>query len=152
MNSQKSRKISLKLKKLTAKSVRELTDTSYKQINSWDNKSILPMKNRGKSFWRRFSGVDIIKLLIMRKMINLGIPISKLRPFYKWINKPKAIDYLVEKAFYGLNVYLYSDLKDNFGFYSDTELKDIISMNKESVVILIPLTKIVTDIVNRLSK
>jgi len=135
---------------VSAKDVKKTAGLSYRQIHTWDSKKALPKSSSRRAGWRKFTGEDIIRLTILSRLTETGIPIGQLGKLASWIKKPTAIEYLLQQLYYGLNMFLYTDLKNNFGFYSESDLNDLIFLDIEHPVIVIPLNKIISNILEKL--
>jgi len=143
----------LKAKVTTAKTVKEVADISYRQLNDWDSKKVLPKKKGGDGTWRKFTGADIIRLAIISKLVKFGIPIQRQKKLIQWLNKPESISWLITKITYGFNMFLVTDFEGNFGFDSDDEAYDFVFLIGEDIdhpSVILPLNKIVGDISRRL--
>lgn len=104
---------------VVAKEVKEITGLSYKQIKEWDKKDLLPYRERGKDEirqWRRFSGVDVLKLGILKELRDAGIPPADLYQLVMWLkDKEKEIlKEVMEELAQGSEVFLSTNLKDRF--------------------------------------
>ena len=64
--------------------------------------------------------------MICAKILRQGFQRESLKKLAAWLSKPGALDYALMKVSLGFNVFLYSDLQENFGFYSDIELLDFL--------------------------
>jgi hypothetical protein len=69
--------------------------------------------------------------LVIRRLSELGIALPALKKLAKWISKPGAVDFVVQNMTLGLNMFLYTDLRENFGFYSDIDLLDFLRIGSE---------------------
>lgn len=155
MQATKQDPISSKLesKESTAKVAREVADVSYRQINDWDSKNVLPKKERDKDSWRRFSGVDIIRLTIISKLVELGIPIQRQKKLIEWMNKPEAMSWLVKKISWGFSMFLVTDLEGNIGFDDESEAYDFVFLIGDEVdhpTVVLPLNKLIGDVAKKL--
>jgi len=142
-------------KEFSAKNVKETAGISYRQIHTWDSKKALPKSSGGKSTWRKFTVGDVIKLTIISRLVDLGIPISRLKKLIAWMNRlqPDAIDWLISQMSYGFNMFLRTNLEDSFGFDTESEAYEIVLLigdktNKPTIVL--PLNKIVNDVLEKL--
>jgi len=153
----KNIKSNKKLNKMevSAKEAKGMAGISYRQIHTWDSKKILPKRSGEKSSWRKFTGKDIIKLTIISKLVDLGIPIGKLKKLMSWMNRPEpdAIEWLIRQMSYGFNVFLCTNLEDSFGFDTEGEAYEIVLLigdktNKPTIVL--PLNKIANDVFEKM--
>lgn len=149
------KKEQLNKKEFSAKDVKETAGISYRQIHTWDSKKALPKSSGGKSTWRKFTVRDVIKLTIISRLVDLGIPISRLKKLIAWMNRPQpdAVNWLISQMGYGFNMFLCTNLEDSFGFDTESEVYEIVLLigdktNKPTIVL--PLNKIVNDVLEKL--
>jgi hypothetical protein len=117
---------------LRAEHVRSATGLSYRQLNDWDAKGVLPGNRQDKTSWRRFSFKELFALLICSEIRKrFGVPLESLR----WVQSfmlqegPNHYQAAVELiAHYGFSVWLLTDLKGTFVMDSDLELEDMFSL------------------------
>ncbi len=149
---------------LTAKEVKKISGLSYRQINDWDKKGILPVQEREKSDawrWRRFSGFNTIQLCILAKLRKTGLPVIDLRELHFWMKDAERTmsEYIKDHIASGNKVFLSTNLKDRFFFNSDRD-KDISEMillayNEHGgmgIVLQININDIVNDILKTLNQ
>ncbi len=61
-----------------------IDNLTYKKINDWDNKEILSgTRLNAKAGWRKFSIIDILKLLIISDLRKLGFNLTKINNLLK---------------------------------------------------------------------
>ena len=149
---------------LTAKEIKEISGLSYRQINDWDKKGILPAQERESSNawqWRRFTGSNTIQLSVLAKLRKTGLPVIDLKELHKWMKdgESSTSEYIKEQIAHGHTVFLSTNLKDRFFFNSDGE-KDISEMmllayNEHGgmgIVLQISINDIVNDILKTLNQ
>lgn len=119
----------LEEKVLRASDVKEGVGLSYRQLNDWDSKGVLPSDRKEKGSWRKFTGREAFVLLICKEIRDkFGVPLEKLGyikscMLEKEANHLKfAIDYIVNL---GVNIYLLTDLKETFIMHTDLEIEDL---------------------------
>ena len=66
--------------RFSASDVREVADLSYRQLDDWDEKGVLPSSREGYSGWRKFNLREIFVLLVCAEMRKrFGVPIESLK-------------------------------------------------------------------------
>lgn len=149
---------------LTAKEIKEVSGLSYRQINDWDKKGILPAQEREASNawrWRRFTGANAIQLSVLSKLRKAGLPVGDLKELHQWMKKEEKTmsKYIKDYISGGHKVFLSTNLKDRFFFNSDKD-KDINEMillayNEHGgmgIVLQININDIVNDILKTLNQ
>lgn len=111
---------------VVAKEVKEITGLSYKQIKEWDKKELLPYRERGKDEarqWRRFSGVDVLKLCILKELRDAGIPPADLHQLVVWLKdyEKEMLKEITEEIIQGSEIFLSTNLKDKFFIVPDSQ-------------------------------
>lgn len=111
---------------VVANEVKEITGLSYKQIKEWDKKELLPYRERGKDEtrqWRRFSGVDVLKISILKELRDAGIPPADLYQLVVWLkdNEKEIMQEITEKITQGSEIFLSTNLKDKFFIVPDSQ-------------------------------
>lgn len=149
---------------VVAKEVKEITGLSYKQIKEWDKKDLLPYRERGKDEtrqWRRFSGVDVLKLSILKELRDAGIPPADLYQLVMWLkDKEKEIlKEVTEKITQGSEIFLSTNLKDKFFLVPDSQkinLALFLSYNDKDadakICMRININQIVNDMLKTLNQ
>jgi len=118
---------------LRAEHVRKATGLSYRQLNDWDAKGVLPGNRQDETSWRRFSFKELFALLICSEIRKrFGVPLESLR----WVQSfmlqegPNHYQAAVELiARYGFSVWLLTDLRETFVMDSDLELEHMFNMS-----------------------
>lgn len=65
-----------------------IENLTYRKINNWDNKKILSgFRDNKEAGWRKFSIIDIVKLLIISDLRKLGFDIEKIIKILKNISR-----------------------------------------------------------------
>ena len=149
---------------LTAKEIKEISGLSYRQINDWDKKGILPAQEREESNawrWRRFTGANAIQLSVLAKLRKAGLPVIDLKELHKWMREGERTmsEYIKDHISRGFGVFLSTNLKDRFFFNSDGE-KDVSEMillayNEHGgmgIVLQVSINDIVNDILKTLNQ
>lgn len=92
--------------------------------------------------------------IIVHRLHELGIGLPMLKKAAEWMSKPGAVEFALNKVAFGFNLFLYTDLRENFGFYSDVELLDFLSIGPEtrSGKALLSINSIVLEIFDKYYK
>lgn len=115
----------------TAADVKRAAGLSYRQINEWDQKGVLPETRPGDAGWRKFSPRDIFALMVCSAIRRqFGVPVESL----KWVRAcmlQDGADHLraaAEIMSRGMAVVLLTDLKETFVMDSDLEIEDLLRL------------------------
>lgn len=141
----------IRYKKYTVKG----TDTSYRVINHWDNKGILPDGIQGdEEKWRKFSFIEIVWLEIVKELRSFGISLEDIKSIKEqvliWNEKEKTypwFEYFVIKSTYSsLDAYIAvtSSGKSGIGFSRDFEMSK--SMLGSRSALMISLKEILSEL------
>ncbi|GEM_PF-6733638 len=149
---------------LTARETKEICGLTYRQLNDWDVKGILPAQKRESTEtwrWRRFTGTNAIQLAIISKLRKTGLPFVDLKNLYSWLKEREVSmsDFVKEQMALGHKVFLSTNLKDRFYFNSDGD-KNINEMillayNEQGgmgIVLQVSVNDIVNDILKTLNQ
>jgi len=68
MSSSRKNKKSDNDRQFTAKDLKELADFTYRQLNDWDSKGLLPQNRKDKSNWRRFTPKEVFILMVCSEL------------------------------------------------------------------------------------
>jgi hypothetical protein len=116
---------------LKASDIKTGIGLSYRQLNDWDSKGIIPSNRKESSAWRRFTFREAFVLMICKEIRDaFGVPLDSLG-FIKKIMLKDGIDYfkvslsMMQK---GLYVHLLTDLKGTFILDTDLEFKDLLDI------------------------
>ena len=64
----------------------KLTGLTYRQLNEWDKRGLLPHTRVGKSGWRRVNQWQAISIRILADLHGeFGIPLARLRRLLRWL-------------------------------------------------------------------
>ena len=115
----------------TAADLKRAAGLSYRQINEWDQKGVLPETRSGDAGWRKFSPRDIFALMVCSEIRRqFGVPVESL----KWVRAfmlQEGADHLqaaAEIMSRGMAVVLLTDLKQTFVMDSDLEIEDLLHL------------------------
>ena len=115
----------------TAADLKRAAGLSYRQINEWDQKGVLPETRSDDAAWRRFSIRDIFALMVCGEIRRqFGVPVESLR----WVRSfmlQEGADHLraaIEIMCRGMVVVLMTDLKETFVMDSDLEIEDLLHL------------------------
>ncbi len=101
---------------------------SYRQLNDWDSKGILPSKRKEGTAWRRFTLREAFVLMVCKEIrASFGVPLESLS-FIKNFMLQEGVDHfnvalaMMQK---GLSVHLLTDLKETYILDTDLEFIDL---------------------------
>lgn len=106
---------------LTMKNIRQIIGINRSQLNYWDVQGLFnKRKVAGKKFWRRFSRIDLVVLMIFDKLADYGLQLSDLceNPLELYATAIKQFN-VVEQFSKGNRVYLYLNGEDVNYFFGD---------------------------------
>jgi DNA-binding transcriptional MerR regulator len=102
----------------SARDLMEVADMSYRQLNEWDQKGVLPHHRDGSRGWRRFSPNQVFTLMVCRALQKrFGTPIPLLKLVISRMNEPDAnyANWVSERVFsLGVGVWLVTDFQKTF--------------------------------------
>lgn len=89
--------------------------------------------------------------MIVRRLHEFGVDLAALKRLAQWMSKPGAIDFALQKVSLGFNMFLYTDLRSTFAFFSDIELLDFLDIGPklETVRTLLSINSIVIEILDK---
>jgi len=116
-------------KDLTASDLQKAAGLSYRQLNSWDEKGILPESREEDEAWRKFTPNDAFIVLIFKELRDqFGVPLETLKRFQSDLIK-NDINYLEQTVAFigqaGLTVCLLTDLKKTLLIDNDLEISNL---------------------------
>ena len=116
-------------KDLTASDLQKAAGLSYRQLNNWDEKGILP-ESREETGWRKFSPNEVFILLICKEIKDrFGVSLENLKTLKEYLLQDNH-NYLNETIQLitdgGLTVCLVTDLKEIFVVDNDWEISAFI--------------------------
>ncbi len=124
-----TKKRSLAGRKHTAKDVSDLAGLSYRQINDWEEKGILPSARRGEKGWRKFSAGEVFIIAVCARLRKqFGASRDQLKFIRKFMCQPGANHF---EAAVGLMrrlrlaVFLVTDFEKVFVMDSSLEVSDM---------------------------
>lgn len=90
----------------------------------------------------------VLTAVVAGRMKGLGFSLDKLKPLLEWLSKPTVPQWLLLQLGLGFNMFLYTNLRDNFGFYCDTEIADFLRAGHmlPNADILINMNSVVQEI------
>ncbi|MBN1458031.1 MAG: hypothetical protein JXA57_00750 [Armatimonadetes bacterium] len=77
---------------------------------------------RERGTQRRLTGIDWLSLCVAGRVHQLGVPIERLRPLYRWLKD--VIQYATMLVGAGFTVFLVTDMKENHAILTDTDVAD----------------------------
>ena len=130
--SEKAEDATLNEQVLRASDIRETVGLSYRQLNDWESKGVLPSKKRSKAGWRKFTPREVFVLMVCKEIRDkFGVPLEKLS-FIKSVMlvsdaniAQDAVDLMNN---FGMTIYLLTDLKETFIMDTDAEIEDLFRM------------------------
>lgn len=76
----------LQMHELTASDVEKVAGLSYRQLNDWEERGLLPTWRKSPSGWRRFTAWDVMELAILSRLRKFtGIPLGRLSKLLSWM-------------------------------------------------------------------
>ena len=130
--SEKAEDATLNEQVLRASDIRETVGLSYRQLNDWESKGVLPSKKRSKAGWRKFTPREVFVLMVCKEIRDkFGVPLEKLSFIKSVMLKSEAND--AQDAVdlmnnFGMTIYLLTDLKETFIMDTDAEIEDLFRM------------------------
>lgn len=119
-------------KVLRANDVKEGMGLSYRQLNDWESKGILPAERKDKSKWRKFTTREVFVLMVCKAIRDkFGVPLEKLGFIKSFMLQDDADHFkyaLEHMSLYGATIYLLTDLKTLFIMDTDLEIEDLFRM------------------------
>lgn len=133
---------------LLCNQLNKYTDITYRMVNDWDSRGMFDAERQTTRGWRKFSIVDVIKLSIIKKLKDEGFPLYKLKGILSWLEYNPAIEFSIKQLIEDTNCYLYTNLEDEYGIYSDEELLDFLKLKKETerISIIFPINHLIKNI------
>ena len=111
----------------TACDVYRTTGLSYRQINNWDLKGVLPNSRGTETGWRTFSYREVFAILVCSDLrTRFGVPLESLKTLQMYLMREdigflgEALERISAERF---ALYLVTDLKESFRMISDAELQ-----------------------------
>ncbi len=130
--SEKAEDATLNEQVLRASDIRETVGLSYRQLNDWESKGVLPSKKRSKAGWRKFTPREVFVLMVCKEIRDkFGVPLEKLSFIKSFMLQKEAnhFQYAVEfMCNFGMTIYLLTDLKEEFIMDTDAEIEDLFRM------------------------
>jgi DNA-binding transcriptional MerR regulator len=117
----------------TAAELKSAAGLSYRQINEWDQKGVLPETRSDDSGWRKFSIREIFAIMVCSELRRqFGVPVESLRSVRSFMLQEGA-DHLtaaIRIMCRGIAVVLMTDLKETFVMDSDLEIEDLLRLGE----------------------
>ena len=114
----------------TARDVREIAGLSYRQLNEWDRKGLLPGRDRDDRQWRRFTPRDVFILMVCSEFRKLGVPLDRIKYARDYMTQEPANHFLAAVELMGtlgVPVLLVTDFKGTFVMDSVLEWIDLLA-------------------------
>jgi len=114
----------------SASDVREVADLSYRQLNDWDQKGLLPPSRRNPAGWRKFTPRELFVILICAEIRRrFGTPLESLTYVQSIMLQEGANHFAAAveiMATFHMPVFLLTDLKSTFIMDHPFELADLL--------------------------
>jgi len=112
-----------------ASDVKRAAGLSYRQLNDWDSKGVLPASREEEANWRRFTPREVFAIMVCAEIRKqFGVPLESLRWVRAFMLQEGADHFrtAVEMiATLGVGVYLLTDLEKTFNMDSELEFADL---------------------------
>lgn len=115
----------------TAADVRQAAGLSYRQLNDWEGKGVMPDPRSEDASWRKYSPRDIFALMVCKEIRDrFGVPLESLRWLKDFMFQQDADHFAaaVEMMAMGMSVLLLTDLSKTFVMDSDLEMEDLLKL------------------------
>ncbi|MBF0571701.1 MAG: MerR family transcriptional regulator [Candidatus Omnitrophica bacterium] len=116
---------------LKAGDLQDSIGLSYRQLNDWESKGLLPPREKNDAKWRVFSAKETFMLMILKEIRDkFGTPLESLNFIKTFMLQERAnhFRFAIEMMQMGLTVYLLTDLKATFILDTDLEFYDLFKM------------------------
>ncbi len=135
-------------KVLACNQLTKYTDITYRMVNDWDLRGMFDAERQTTRGWRKFSTADVMKLSIIKRLKDTGLPLHKLKGILNWLEYNPAIEFSVKQLTEDIDCYLYTDFEDEYGIYSNEELLDFLRLKKEKerIAIIFPVNHLIKNI------
>jgi len=140
---------------LTAKDLKITLGISYRQLNDWEKRGIIksildrPFVKKAEG-WRKFSIIDLIYFGILVNLKKQGIPVSKLTTTIETLRLNENLYDFIPNIVFRKNIYFYTNLETWTGYQIIDENEsfeiDHQILNENDVILILPLNKIIDDI------
>lgn len=108
------------------------TNQTYRIINHWESKGLIPKVRRNKKGWRKFSLIDLVWLGTIRALRQCGYPLKKIKYGYDQMNEwhldlsdssdmPIIEHYIMGFIGYGLGFYCIAFKDGDIDFVDEDE-------------------------------
>jgi len=113
-------------KSLRSSDLKENAGMTYRQINDWQEKGLLPDERKSNKKWRKFTPKEFFVILICKEIRDkFGVSLESLNYIRRIMLKEEAnhFRYALQMCSFGFAVVLITDLKENFILDSDLEIE-----------------------------
>lgn len=119
-----------KLDSLTAGDVKKGAGLTYRQLNEWDEKGVLPEQQRKEAGWRKYTPQQVFTIMVMAHIRKkFGTPVESLKFVKTCLLEHNYLRRaLVSMAYFNVPVLLITDLKSLFDVDVAPEIATLISM------------------------
>lgn len=119
-------------RQFTASDLREVAGLSYRQLNDWDAKGVLPRSREKDGAWRRFTPRDVFVIMVVAEIRKrFGVPLEMLSWLKSFMLQEGADHFqaAVELiAHLGVSVFVVTDLRKTFFMEPDVEVANLLMM------------------------
>lgn len=110
----------------------ESTGMTYRQINDWQSKGVLPDERKSNKKWRTFTSREVFVMMVCKEIRDkFGVPLESLNFIQRCMLKKEAnhFNYAFDMMLnYGFAIYLLTDFKDTFIMDTDLEMEDLFKL------------------------
>ena len=117
--------------KYSAGDVKKTAGLSYRQLNDWDERGVLPGRRRDSKGWREFEARELFAIAVCTEIrTRFGVPVERLRPVMAPMLVEGANHFraAVELMSRGMAVLLLTDLDQTFIMDTDLEISDFFEL------------------------
>jgi len=118
--------------KLRSSDLKKSTGLTYRQINDWQSKGVLPDKRKSNKKWRTFTSKELFAMMVCKEIRDkFGVPLESLNFIKRCMLKKEALhfNYAFDMMLnYGFAIYLLTDLKDTFIMDTDLDMQDLFKL------------------------
>jgi hypothetical protein len=113
----------------SSKDVQDVAGLSYRQINDWDARGVLPNDREGAGSWRRFTAKELFTVIVCAELRrHFGVSLSRLN-YVREIMGHEEKNFLTWAyrlmVMLGVEVWLLTDLEKTFIMDSELEFLDL---------------------------
>ncbi|MGD0576508.1 MAG: MerR family transcriptional regulator [Candidatus Staskawiczbacteria bacterium] len=141
--------IEMKERVFQASDARKVTQISYKKLNDWDSKGILPYKFKNEFGWKYFDGYDIICLKILCLLRDKGATLPELKKSYTHLKSNLFIKKAIKDSL-KLDLFIGTDLENGFVAIPEKEMDKFVNSINDQPYLIFRFNPIVQDFLRQL--